>query len=112
MARQTKYYNALASMAGVFRAYFIHTEGHWTLFEVDKEHCDKAETMHLREWVRKSWPRKISKLLGNQSVERTFRCQEDAEDVEPMSDLSNDIKPKRRRLQREIRMLTETPEVK
>ena len=52
--------------------------------------------MHLREWVRKSWPRKISKLLGNQSFERAFTFKGD---IESMSSSSNEGPVRRRRKQ-------------
>ena len=80
--RSSAVFNALTSTAAAFRAYFVRNDGIWNLFEVEKEDCDKVGNMQLREWVRKGWPRKISKLLGNQSFERAFTFEGN---IEPMS---------------------------
>ena len=72
----------------------MHNEGHWSLYNVDDQSCDRAGNMKLREWVRKRWPRKISKLLGNQSFERAFTCETA---VDLMSSDSDESPVRRRR---------------
>ena len=111
MRKQVKYYNALASVAAQFRKYFRGQDGQIYLFNI-RSKKDPTGYEQIRDWVRQQWPRKVSKLLRKQAFERAFRDEDDSEleEMQPMSDDSEVILPKRRRIVRSdsIRMLTET----
>ena len=108
--RAAEYQAALTSTAAVFAAYFQRQEDDFILYDVENEAADHPNTAKLRKWVRKGWPRRVSKLIGGPYFERTFTDPTVDDEPASLSDISDQPKPKRRRLVRgdSSRMLTET----
>ena len=77
----------------MFGDYFIDRSGAIDLENLHETYWDHDGNRRLRNWVRAKWPRKISKILGSQSLERTFSFRTP---IPPMSD-SDDDTPARRR---------------
>ena len=107
--RAAEYQAALASTAAVFAAYFQRQEDDYILYDFGNEAADHPNTIKLRKWVRNGWPRRVSKLIGGPYFERTFTDPTVDDEPASLSDISDQPKPKRRRLVRgDAVRLTET----
>ena len=95
--RSLKVFNALTSVAAMFRDFFIDRSGDTELENLDEKYWDRRGNQRLRDWVRAKWPRKISKILGNQLFETTFSFRTA---IEPISDSSDESLIRRRRRRR------------
>ena len=55
----------------MFKHYFLEERGYEHLSNIEAT-AEDGDQKTLRKWVRNKWPRRVSKLTGNQDFEYAF----------------------------------------